>query len=104
MTESITSTDGRLQIMRHSIVYPTMGPKGVQGAVKNLGDTPASAEIKVEFYDDAGSVLGQSSGVFQDIAPGEVRLFDIWAERLPNMYEVESHKIISLRNVSQSES
>jgi hypothetical protein len=104
MAEPITSSDGKLQVTRHSMVYPAMGPKSVQGAVKNLGDTPASAEIKVEFYDDAGSALGQSTGVFNDIAPGEVRAFDIWAERLPNMYEVENHKIISLRNVAQSES
>jgi hypothetical protein len=100
MAEPIISPDGKLQITRHSIVYPTMGPKSVQGAVKNISNTPASAEIMVEFYDDAGTPLGQSTGVFKDIAPGEVRLFDVWAERLPNMYEVESHKIISLRNVS----
>jgi hypothetical protein len=102
MAEPITSPDGKLQITRHSIVYPPMGPKSVQGAVKNLGDIPANAEIKVEFYDDADNALGQSTGVFEDIAPGEVRLFDVWAERLPNMYEVESHKIISLRNVAQA--
>lgn len=104
MAEPITSPDGKLQITRHSIVYPTMGPKSVQGAITNLGDSPASAEITVEFYDDADNALGQSTGVFKDIAPGEVRLWDVWAERLPNMYEVESHKIVSLRTVSQSES
>jgi hypothetical protein len=100
MAEPMTSPDGKLQITRHSIVYPTMGPKSVQGAVKNISDTPATAEITAEFYDDAGSVLGQSTGVFKDIAPGEVRLFDIWAERLPNMYEVESYKIVKFRNVA----
>jgi hypothetical protein len=100
MAEPITSPDGKLQVTRHSIVYPTMGPKSVQGAVKNLGNNPASAEITVEFYDDADNALGQSTGVFKDIAPGEVRLFDVWAERLPNMYEVESYKIISLRSIA----
>lgn len=104
MAEPITSSDSKLQITRHSIVYPPMGPKSVQGAVKNISGTPASAEIKVEFFDDAGNPLGQSTGVFEDIAPDEVRLFDIFAERLPNMYEVESHKIISLRSIVQSES
>jgi hypothetical protein len=100
MAEPITSPDGKLQITRHSMVYPAMGPKSVQGAVKNIGDTPATAEIKVEFYDDADNALGQSTGVFKDIAPGEVRLFDVWAERLPNMYEVENYKIFSLRNIT----
>jgi hypothetical protein len=96
MAEPILSPDGKLQITRHSMVYPTMGPKSIQGAVKNLGTAPVNAEIRVEFYDDSDNALGQSAGVFKDIAPDEVRLFDVWAERLPNMYEVESYKIISL--------
>ncbi|OGO21056.1 MAG: hypothetical protein A2144_13220 [Chloroflexi bacterium RBG_16_50_9] len=100
MAEAIVSPDGKLQITRHSIVYPTMGPKSVQGALKNLSTAPVSAEIVVEFYDEPGTPLGQSTGVFKDIAPGEIRLFDLWAERLPNMYEVESHKIISLRTIA----
>jgi hypothetical protein len=100
MAEAIVSPDGKLQIMRHSIVYPPMGPKSVQGAVKNLGSATVNAEIKVEFYDESGNSLGQCSGIFKDIAPGEVRLFDVWAERLPNMYEIESHKIVSVRTVA----
>jgi hypothetical protein len=100
MAEVIVSPDGKLQITRHSIVYPTMGPKSVQGAVKNLDNAPISAEITVEFLDESGNPLGQSVGVFKDIAPGEVRLFDVWAERLPNMYEVESYKIVSLNTIT----
>jgi hypothetical protein len=99
MAEPIVSPDGKLQITRHSIVYPTMGPKAVQGAVKNVSTAPASAEIVVEFFDDYENALGQSKGVFEDIAPDETRLFDVWAERLPNMYEVETYKIISVRAV-----
>ena len=99
MANLITSPDGKLQIQRHSIVYPPMGPKSVQGAVKNLSQAPASAEIVVEFFDESGTSLGTATGTFKDIASGEVRLFDVWAERLPNMYEIESHKIVSLKTV-----
>jgi hypothetical protein len=97
---AIVSPDGKLEITRHSMLYPTMGPKAVQGAVKNISAGKVTAEIVVEFYDDSGNPLGRSTGVFKDIAPGETKLFDVWAERLPNMYEVESHKIISVRAVS----
>jgi|WetSurMetagenome_2_1015567.scaffolds.fasta_scaffold79155_2 hypothetical protein len=97
MAAPITSSDGKLQILRHSIVYPPMGPKSVQGAVKNLSQANVNAEIIVEFYDESGNPLGQCTGVFKDITPGETRLFDVWAERLPNMYEIESHKIVSVR-------
>ena len=100
MAGPILSPDGKLQIMRHSIVYPTMGPKSVQGALKNLSSANVNAEIIVEFLDESGSSLGQCSGTFKDIAPGEVRLFDVWAERLPNMYEIESHKIVSVRAIA----
>lgn len=89
----ITSPDGKLQIVRHSMVYPPMGPKCVQGAVKNLSPEVAEAKIKVDFYSEAGEMLGSSIGVFKDIKPGESRLFDIWGERLPNSWEVEEHKI-----------
>jgi hypothetical protein len=99
MAEPIASSDGKLQITRHSIVYPTMGPKAVQGAVKNVSTAPVSAEIVVEFYDDYENALGQATGIFNDIAPDETRLFDVWAERLPNMYEVETYKIVSVRTV-----
>ena len=100
MAEPITSPDGKLQITRHSILYPPMGPKAVQGAVKNISNAAANAEIVVAFLDDAGNELGRSTGVFKKISPNEVKLFDVWAERLPNMYEVESHKIISLRTIA----
>ncbi len=100
MAEPVISPDGKLQITRHSIVYPTMGPKAVQGAVKNVSTAPVTAEITVEFYDESGTPLGKSMGTFKDIAPGEVRLFDVWAERLPNMYEIESHKILGVRAVA----
>jgi hypothetical protein len=89
----VVSPDGKLQITRHSMVYPPMGPKCVQGAVKNVSPEVTEAQIKVDFYNDAGELLGSSIGVFKDIQPGESRLFDIWGERLPNMYEVEEHKI-----------
>ena len=95
----IVSPDGTLQIIRHSMVYPPMGPKSIQGAVKNVSSENANAEIKVDFYSEADELLGSSVGVFKDIKPGETRLFDIWAERLPNMYEVEEHKIAYLKKI-----
>jgi hypothetical protein len=99
MAQPITSPDGTLEITRHSMVYPPMGPKSIQGAVKNNGTENANAEIQVEFYDSSENLLGTSIGVFKDIKPGETRLFDIWAERLPNMYEVEEHKIAYVKKV-----
>ncbi len=99
MAQPITSTDGALQIIRHSILYPPMGPKAVQGAVKNMGTETVGAEIQVEFYDAYEKLLGSAKGVFKDIKPGETRLFDIWAERLPNMYEIDDYKVVYLKKI-----
>ena len=85
-----------VRIMRHSIAYPPMGPKSVQGAIKNVSSDTVSAEIEVEFYDESDNLLGTVSEKIEDLAPDETRLFDVWAERLPNMYEIEYHKIVSL--------
>ncbi len=98
MAQPIVSADGKLQIVRHSMVYPAMGPKCVQGAVKNNSAESTGAEIKVDFFDADGNLLGTSVGVFKDIKPGETRLIDIWAERLPNMYEVDDYKIAYIKN------
>jgi hypothetical protein len=99
MAQPISSSDGKLQIIRSSMVYPAMGPKSVQGAVKNLSAEYADAEIKVDFYDAGENMLGSSVGVFKEIKPGETRLFDIWAERLPNMYEVDEYKIAYVKTL-----
>jgi phage antirepressor YoqD-like protein len=76
-----------------------MGPKAVQGAVKNNSTETADAEIKVDFYDAFENMLGSVVGIVKDINPGETKLFDIWAERLPDMYEIEEHKIDYLKKV-----
>jgi hypothetical protein len=89
----IVSPEGKLQITRHSMVYPPMGPKCVQGAVKNISADITEARIKIDFINEAGELLGSSTGIIKDIQPGESRLFDIWGERLPNMYEVDDYKI-----------
>ena len=99
MAQPITSADGTFQIIRHSILYPPMGPKGVQGAMKNISNETANAEIKVEFYDASENLLGTAVGVYKDVKPGEVRLFEIWGERIPNMYEVEEHKVAYVKKI-----
>lgn len=99
MTDKMTSTDGILEVTRSSITYPGMGPKSVQGAVRNLGASSVNAEISVDFFDAADTLLGSATAVFKDIKPNETKIFDVWAERLPNMYEIEYHKIKSLRVV-----
>ena len=99
MAQPIASADGKLLLVRHSMVYPAMGPKCVQGAVKNVSTETVNVEIKVDFLDADSNLLGSSVGVFKEIQPGESRLIDIWAERLPNMYEVDEHKIVYVKTV-----
>ena len=96
MAEVITSADGKLQILRHSIALATMGAKSVQGTIKNVGSNTVDAEIKVEFYDESGALLGPAAGKVKDLAPGEERIFDVWGHNLPDSWQVDTHKIISV--------
>ena len=100
MANPISSDDGRLKIIRHSLLYPSMGPKAVQGAIKNVSASTVSAEIRAEFRDDSGRALGTVGITVENLAPDETRLFDVWAERLPDMYEVEGYEIVSLKVIS----
>jgi hypothetical protein len=97
MSEKITSPDGKVQITRHSTRYAPIGPISIQGALMNLSNSVVSAKIDVEFFDEAGKLMGPASEIIKDLAPNETRLFDIWGERVPQAYDIDSYKITSLK-------
>jgi hypothetical protein len=99
MSEKVTSADGKVQVIRHNIKHVPIGPLSIQGAIKNLSSEVVSAQINIEFFDEAGALMGPASEVIQKLAAGETRLFEIWGERVPNQYDIDSYKISSLRTL-----
>jgi hypothetical protein len=99
MSEKVTSPDGKVQVIRHNIKHVPIGPLSIQGAVKNLSAEVVSAQIDIEFFDEAGKYMGPASEAVSNLAPGETRLFEIWGERVPEQYDIDSYKIASLRTI-----
>jgi hypothetical protein len=99
MSEKVTSTDGKAQVIRHNIKHVPIGPLSIQGAVKNLSSEVISAQIDIEFFDEAGEYMGPASEVISNLTAGETRLFEIWGERVPNQYDIDSYKISSVRTL-----
>jgi hypothetical protein len=99
MSEKVTSPDGKVQVIRHNIKHVPIGPLSIQGAIKNLSAGIVSAQIDIEFFDEAGNLMGPASEVISNLGSGETRLFEIWGERVPNQYDIDSYKISSVHTV-----
>ena len=99
MSEKVTSPDGKVQVIRHNIKHVPIGPLSIQGAIKNLSTDMVSAQINIEFFDEAGSYMGPASEIISNLAAGETRLFEIWGERVPEQYDIDSYKISSLLTI-----
>ena len=97
MSGKITSPDGALEIIRSSVRYFRRGPKIIEVAVKNSGSSNVNAEISVDLYDLWDNVIDNITTIFKDIAPEETKHFDISTDRSPKRFEIESHKIKSVR-------
>jgi len=97
MSEKVTSPDGKVQVIRHNIKHVPIGPLSIQGAVKNLSTEKVNAQINIEFFNEAGDYMGPASEIISDLTPGETRLFEIWGERVPEQYDIDSYKISSVR-------
>ena len=96
MSEKVTSADGKVQITRHAFRFAPIGPLSIQGAIKNLTTINVNARITVDFFDEAGNLMGSVSENIPDLVPDENRLFDIWGERVPQAYDIDSYKIASV--------
>jgi hypothetical protein len=99
MSVKVTSQDGKVQVIRHNIKHVPIGPLSIQGAIKNLSTEVVSAQINIEFFDEDGNYMGPASEIISNLAAGETRLFEIWGERVPNQYNIESYKISSLLTI-----
>ena len=99
MSEKITSPDGILEIVRSSVRYFRRGPKIIEVAVKNSGISKVDAEVSVDLYDLSDNVIDNITTELKDIAPEETKHFDISTDRSPKRFEIEYHKIKSVRVV-----
>ena len=95
----ITSPDNILQTLHHRMGANRFGHRTVEGVVKNLGDdTSVTVEIKAEYYDDSGVLVGTGVEILKIKAPGKTAVFEVVysGER---RWDVKSYKIVSLKQL-----
>jgi hypothetical protein len=95
----ILSPDNTLQTLHHRITGNRFGHRVVDGVLKNLtSDSTVAAEIKVEYYDGSGGLIGTGVEIMKIMEPGKTGAFEVpySGER---RWEVKSYKIVSLRRM-----
>jgi hypothetical protein len=68
----------KLQILSHSMSRGEYGNLVVKGTAKNVASSTLSyAEVRVKFYDAAGTLLNTSLANINDLGPGETWSFQV---------------------------
>jgi len=74
----ITSPDGKLQTLHHRMFHTLFGHRIAEGAVKNMSsDSDLSAEIKADYYDAAGTLIGTEVDTVRRLDPGKTGAFEV---------------------------
>jgi len=95
----IMSSDNTLQTLHHRMSANRFGHRTVTGVVKNIGSDPSvTAEIKAEYYDQAGILIGTEVEKVRIIPPGKTGAFEVVysGER---RWEIRNYRIVSLRKI-----
>ena len=95
----IMSPDNTIQTLHHRMSANRFGHRTVLGVVKNIGtDSSVKAEIKAEYYDKTGVLIGTETETVRIMAPGKTAAFEVVYSG-DRRWEVKSYKIVSLRRI-----
>ena len=98
-SQTITSPDNKLQILHHRMSVNRFGHRVVEGAVKNISpDSGVFAEIKAEYYDVAGTLMGTEVDIVRKLGSGKTGAFEIVYSG-DRRWDVRSYRITSLRQI-----
>ena len=97
--QEILSPDNTIQTLHHRMSANRFGHRTVTGVVKNSGsDSNVAAEVKAEYYDEAGVLVGTESEVVRILVPGKTAAFEVVYSG-DRRWDIKSYKIVSLRRV-----
>ncbi len=97
--QAITSPDNKLQTLHHRMSVNRFGHRVVEGAVRNISpDSNVSAEIKAEYYDAAGTLIGTEVDIVRRLEPGKTGAFEVVysGER---RWDIKSYRIVTLQQI-----
>lgn len=85
-------SDGNLKILNHQLIKTILNDWIVKGKAKNIGSNKIIySTINVYFYDQNENLLYSSSTSLKNIAPDEIRDFEVpyQGSMTPNSYRLE---------------
>jgi CBS domain-containing protein len=98
-TQEIMSPDNTIKTLHHRMSANRFGHRTVVGVVKNVSpDSSIIAEIKAEYYDETGVLIGTESEILRILTPGKTAAFEIVYSG-DRRWEIKNYKIVSLSRI-----
>ena len=98
-TQEIMSSDNTIQTLHHRMSANRFGHRTVVGVVKNVSsDSNVIAEIKAEYYDEIGVLIGTEIEIVRILTPGKTAAFEV-VHSGDRRWDVSNYKIVSLSRI-----
>lgn len=98
-TQEIMSPDNTIQTLHHRMSANRFGHRTVAGVVKNVSsDSSVIAEIKVEYYDEIGTLIGTEIEIVRILTPGKTAAFEVVYSG-DRRWDIRNYKIVSLSRI-----
>lgn len=93
------SPDNTIQTLHHRMSANRFGHRTVAGVVKNVSsDSSVIAEIKVEYYDEIGTLIGTEIEIVRILTPGKTAAFEVVYSG-DRRWDIRNYKIVSLSRI-----
>jgi len=97
--QSITSTDNKLKTLHHRMSVNRFGHRVVEGVVRNISSNSSiNAEIKAEYYDTSGTLIGTEVDIVRRLQPGKTGAFEVVYSG-EQRWDIKHYRIVSLKNI-----
>jgi len=98
-TQEIMSPDNTIQTLHHRMSANRFGHRTVTGVVKNVSsDSSVIAEIKAEYYDEIGVMIGTEIEIVRILTPGKTAAFEVVYSG-DRRWDITYYKVVSLSRI-----
>ena len=95
----ITSPDGKLQTLHHKMSVNRFGHRVVEGAIRNISsDSSVNAEIKAEYYDATGTLIGTEVDIVRRLELSKTGAFEVVYSG-EQRWDIKYYQIVTLRQI-----
>ena len=95
----IKSPDDKIQTLHHRMSANRFGHRTVAGVVKNVSsDSNVITEIKAEYYDEIGVLIGTEIEIVKILTPGKTAAFEVVYSG-DRRWDIKNYRIVSLQQI-----